>query len=35
MIVMTYADKHLNSDHLDLVEKKAYRIVLSSWDAAL
>ena len=35
MIVMTYADKHLYSDHLDLIQQTATRVVLSSWDAEL
>ena len=33
MILMTYSDKHLYSDHLDLVQNTAFRKVLSPWDA--
>ncbi len=35
MILMTYADKHLYSDHLDLVQNSAFSRVLSPWDAEL
>jgi hypothetical protein len=35
MILMTYADKHLYSDHLDIIRNTAFRKVLSPWNAEL